>query len=295
MPEMALVERSIFISVLVLYFASSVVGAIQLFRDRTGIRRLLISLIALAVSLESVILVFRAVEIKAIPLTDSFESMIVLTLVFGLTYLFLSTMIRQVWFNSIMVWSITVIAFLTLMVADSASPLLSEAKRPWIMAHGISMVLAGAMIAFAAAMAILFLFARRKLKSKELAKVIGKVPNIERIVHMNLFGLKGCFVFLTFGLVSGIGMAMTVSAAMDLSLADWLFDAKIVLVGVAWVLVGLTWLLCSVISVKGKTTAYITLAAFSLIIFAIVGTTIFCGTTHSFSITDTNNVNVKER
>lgn len=295
MPEMALVEKSIFISVLVIYFASSVIGAIQLFKDTTSLRRLLISLVALAVSLESVILVFRAVETKTIPLNDSFESMIVLTLVFGLTYLFLSVMVRQVWFNSIMVWSISVIAFLTLIVADSASPLQLPAKRPWIMAHGISMVLAGAMIAFAAAMAILFLFARRKLKHKELVKVIGKIPNIEKIVHMNLFGLKSCFVFLTYGLVSGIGMAMPMSAAMDVSLANWLFDSKIILIAAAWVLVGLTWLLCSIISVKGKTTAYITLAAFAMIIFAIVGTTIFCSTSHDFTVTEPDNVNVRER
>lgn len=291
MPEMALVEKGIFIAVLVLYFASSVIGVVQLFRDRTYLRPLLISLVAFAVSLESVILVCRAVEIKAIPLTSTFESMIVLTLVFGLTYLFLSAMIRQVWFNSIMVWSISLMAFLTLIVADSASPLQTAARRPWIMAHGISMVLAAAMIAFAGAMAILFLFARRKLKHKELVKVIGKVPNIEQIVHMNLFGLKACFVFLTFGLVSGIGM----SAAMDISISGWLLDAKIMLIAVAWVLVGLTWLLCSVMPLKGKTTAYVTLAAFALIIFAIVGTTLFCGSAHDFTVTETNNVNVRER
>ena len=123
-------------------------------------------------------LVFRAAEIKAIPLTGLFESMIVLTIVFGLVYLFLSLAIRQVWFGSIMAWAILAMILLTGIVAKPASEPLAIAATPWAIVHGIMMVLSGASIAFATASALLYLLSNRKLKQKRLTQVLGRVPNL---------------------------------------------------------------------------------------------------------------------
>ena len=87
---------------------------------------------------------------------------------------------------------------------------------------------------------------------------------------------------LTFGLVSGIGMAAANSAALGISAHAWLADAKIVLIMVVWVLLGTILALRYKITLKGKKVAYATLVVFFLIVFAIVGTTVFCGTKHDF-------------
>jgi len=272
----------VFACAVALYFAAAVVGVFQLLAGKEKCRRLLLPLVSLAVTLEAVILIFRAVAIKAVPLTGSFESMIVLTIVFGLTYLFLSIAIQRVWFGSVMVWVMLVLILMAVMVAEPPSQAHEAASTPWAIAHAVAMILAGSAAMLAAATAALYLFARRKLKRKDLAQILGKVPNIEKLERMNIFGLKACFILMTFGLVSGIGLAAT-SASLNMTTLDWLTDAKIVLIAVVWLILATIMVLWRTVKLKEKTIAHVTIVAFALILFAVVGTSIFCGTSHNFA------------
>ncbi|UCC97807.1 MAG: cytochrome c biogenesis protein CcsA [Phycisphaerales bacterium] len=282
MSGLPLRETVIFALVVAIYLAAAVVGVLQLRSRGEKYRRFLLPLVSLALTLEAVILVFRAVTIKAVPLTGLFESMIVLTIVFGLTYLFLSIAIQQVWFGSVMVWVILSLVLLAGIVAEPAAQAHAAASTPWAIIHAIAMILGGAAAMLAMASAVLYLFARRRLKQKDLLGVLGKVPNVEKLERMNLLGLKSCFVLITFGLVSGMGLAAT-STSLDMTAHDWLTDPKIVLVAVVWLLLGTILALWRTVKLKEKTIAHVTIVAFALILFAVVGTSIFCGTGHDFT------------
>lgn len=286
MFDLPLHEMVTFALVVVISLAAAVVGILQLLPRGEKSKRFLLPLISLAVVLEAVMLIFRAVAIKAVPLTGLFESMIVLTIVFGLTYLFFSLAIQQVWFGSVMVWVMLVLVVLTGIVAEPASQAHAAASTPWAIAHAIAMILAGAAAMLATASAVLYLFARRKLKKKDLLNILGKVPNIEKLEQMNLFGLKSCFVLMTLGLASGIGLAAT-TTSLNMTAYDWLTDAKIVLISFVWFLLGTILVLWKAIKLKEKTIAHVTIVAFALILFAVVGTSIFCGTGHNFSGAET--------
>jgi len=278
-------EIIIFTFVIALYLAAAIVGIIQLPAGGEKYKRFLLPLVWLAVTLEAVMLIFRAVAIEAVPLTGLFESMIVFTIVFGLIYLFVSIAVQQVWFSSVMVWVIFGLIILAAAVAEPASQAHAAAATPWAIAHGIAMILSGAAAMLAAASAVLCLIGRHKLKRKKVLQVIGRVPNIERLERMNLFGLKACFVLMTFGLAGGIGLAAT-STSLNMTAYDWLTDAKIVLITLVWLLLGLILVLWRTVKLKEKTIAYVTLVAFALILFAVVGTSVFCGTGHKFGLTD---------
>ena len=286
MFNLPLHELVVFAGVVVLSLAAAVVGILQLLPGGEKSRRFLLPFVSLAVVLEAVVLVFRAAAIKAVPLTGLFESMIVLTIVFGLTYLFFSLAIQQVWFGSVMVWVLLVLVVLTGIVAEPASQAHAAASTPWAIAHAIAMILGGAAAMLATASAVLYLFARRKLKQKELLQVLGKIPNIEKLEQMNLFGLKSCFVLITLGLASGIGLAAT-TTSLDMTVHDWLTDAKIVLISVVWLLLGTILMLWKAIKLRERTISYVTIVAFVLILFAVVGTSLFCGTGHDFSGVET--------
>jgi ABC-type uncharacterized transport system permease subunit len=147
------------------------------------------------------------------------------------------------------------------------------------------MILGGASAMLAASSAVLYLFAQRKLKQKKLLPVLGKVPNIEKLERMNLLGLKSCFVLMTFGLASGIGLAAT-TTSLNMTTLDWITDAKIVLITVVWLLLGTIMALWKIAKLKKKTIAHVTLIAFALILFAVVGTSVLCGTGHNFAGSD---------
>jgi ABC-type uncharacterized transport system permease subunit len=291
MFDLPLPEMAVFILVVVICFTAAVVGVIQLLTQGEKLRRSLLALVSLAVTLEAVILIFRAIAIKAVPLTGLFESMIVLTIVFGLTYLFSSIAIHRVWFSSVMAWVMLLLVLMAGIVAKPASQAHAAASTPWAIAHAIAMIVGGASAMLATASALLYLFAERKLKQKNLLTVLGKVPNIEKLERMNLLGLKSCFVLMTFGLASGIGLAAT-SASLNMTAVDWLTDSKIVLIIIVWLLLGTIMVLLKTVKLKKKTIAHVTLVAFALIIFAVVGTTVFCRTGHNFS---SSNVEAAEQ
>lgn len=294
MLELPAKEMIIFVSVVVLYLAAAIVGIVQLWPSGERYRRLLLPVVSLAVCLEAVLLIFRAVAIKAVPLTGLFESMIVLTIVFGLVFLFFSIAIRQVWFGSIMVWVILIMILLAGAVARPASEPRPIASTPWAVVHGIAMVLSGALIMFATANAFLYLLGASRLKHKKVMKVLGRVPNIEKLKGLTVFGLRGSFVLMTIGLASGFGMAIVKSTAIQMSLLDWLIDAKIVLIIASWIILAVILILHGAAALKDKATAYLTMVLFFLILFAITGTAVFCGTKHDFADNNTSIVELKE-
>ena len=276
-------EIIVFLSAVLIHLVAAIVGILQLLAGGRKYKRFLSPLVSIAVALEVVILIFRAVALKAIPLTGLFESMIVLTIVFGLIYFFFSIAIVQVWFGSVMAWVILTMILMAGIVAKPASEPHEVAATPWAIAHGIAMILGGASIIFATASAFLSLLGSGKLKRKKIVQVLGKVPNIEKLERMTLFGLRAGFGLITVGLISGLGLAVLKSTALEMNVLDWLTDAKIVLIIAVWVLLGMILILRCMVALKGKTIAYMTMVAFILILFAIVGTTIFCGTTHDFT------------
>ena len=143
---------------------------------------------------------------------------------------------------------------------------------------------------FSGSMATLFLLTRRNLKRKKIRRVIGKVPNIEKLEALNIIGVRAAFVFLSFGLISGIGLAVVKSAEISISFHDWITDSKIILVIAAWVVLAVV-LFLRRLFLRGRGVAVITLLACFLIIFSIVGTTVFCGTEHDFSSSHPETVN----
>jgi cell division protein FtsW (lipid II flippase) len=90
---------------------------------------------------------------------------------------------------------------------------------------------------------------------------------------------------MTFGLASGIGLAAT-SASLNMTAIDWLTDSKIILITIVWLLLGAIMVLWKTMKLKKKTIAHVTLVAFALILFAIVGTSVFCSTGHDFAAAD---------
>jgi len=268
-----------FLSVLAIYFAASILGVLQLFSKGRIYNRLLSSLVSAAVALEVLILILRAVELKAVPLTGLFESLILLTIVFGLVYLFSLLSIRQVWFGSIMVWVILAVNLLAAVVAEHAAEVQPLAQTPWAIVHAVAMVLGGTSITFAMTTAFLFLLGRRKLKHKQVMKVLGRVPSLQKLERMNLLGIKLAFVFITVGIISGLAMVFMHNAGF----LAWITDSKVISTIAVWAVLVLILILNNVFVLQGKTTGCITIIAFALILFAIFGVTILDVTRHRFS------------
>ena len=283
MVHLPVPELILFIAAGVLCAVAALIGYLQLRPTGQSTPRLLVPLICLATCLEAIILVLRAVEAQAVPLTGLFESMLVLIIVFNLLYVLLSVAVTQVWFSSVMVWMIFGLVVLTGMVAEPAATSAQVEITPWVVFHSIAMVISTAFITFSMVAGSLFLVTSHRLKHKKVMKVLGRVPSIHWLQASLLLGVKGCFVTLSVGLASGIGLITMKAAAPELDLQDWFVDPKILVVACAWILMAFIWVLHALGMVKEKALAYSSLLAFFLIIFSLVGVSYFCGTQHSFT------------
>lgn len=277
------IEMLLFLAIVIVSIVSGILGCIQIAKDQTRLKLLLVAFASVQIALGAALLILRAIDANTFPMRDTFESMLVLMVLIGITFITLSAFIRQVWFLSVMTWSLLIIAMLSIVVAKPAPVLQEVAKTPWIVVHAVSMAMGGAMIVFAAAMSILFLWSRKRLKNKQVLKLFGKMPNIQRLESLNLLGLRLSFVMLTFGLISGIGLIAANSYDLDMTISDWLTDSKIVLIALSWLLLLLILILKRLFAFSGKVVAQITLVICFLILFAFVGSEIFCKSDHGFS------------
>ncbi|MCD6174698.1 MAG: cytochrome c biogenesis protein CcsA [Planctomycetes bacterium] len=280
MLELVPLEKLLFLGILFLSVISSILAYVQIVKEDVRFRHSLVAFALLQITLAVVLLIFRSHAIQAFPMTGVFESMLVLMVLIGITFLFLSAFIQQIWFSSVMVWVLSVLALLSALVAKPAAAPQEAARTPWAVAHALSMSLAGAMIIFAGAMSILFLWSRRCLKKNQFVKLFGTMPTLEKLQALNLLGLRLGFVAMTFGLVSGIGLVAISSQELGLPPADWLTDSKIVLVAVSWTLLLCILLLRRVFAFSGKAVAQATLVICFLILFAFIGSEKFCKSGH---------------
>ena len=98
MLDLPITEKIIFASAAAAYLAAAVTGLLQLRPRYQRCKMFLVPLVALASLLVAFMLVFRAAQIKAIPLTGTFESLMVLTIVFALIFMLFASNQYNAWY-----------------------------------------------------------------------------------------------------------------------------------------------------------------------------------------------------
>jgi len=276
-------ELILFLAVMGLYLIGAIVGYLQVIRTGPKHLPLLTHIFALAVVLEAVILVLRAAELKAVPLTGLFESMIMLTGILGLVYLILGMFLRQVWFGSMMSWLLAVLILLTALIARPVSDAQEIATEPWVLAHALAMILAAALILLAAVCGYIYLAGRARLKQKRIVKVLGMMPNLQKMERLNLWALWAAFVLITIGMISGTVGVWLKAEFLGTQPLVWLFDSKILAIFITWFLLLVVLITRHLNFIKERIVAYASLVILIWILFALVGATLFCATKHDFS------------
>jgi ABC-type uncharacterized transport system permease subunit len=264
------------------YVAASIAGMLQLLASSSDFRRVIISAITCGAALLLAMLVLRAVEISAIPLTGVFESTVLLVLICSTSAIVLVRKIRGIWFGSVAAWLIFGIDIIAVALAVPASRPGAAAATPWAIIHGITMICAAAAAAFAAAAALLYLGGAAALKRKKLFKVLGKLPSLETLESICARGVIVSIALIAAGLGGGMAMAAANSGTLGIGIRQWLSDPKSVCVIGALIVLASAAMLRRRRVVGGKGLSLATLLAFFLLIWAVVGSTVFCGSRHDF-------------
>jgi ABC-type uncharacterized transport system permease subunit len=279
MFDLSMPEVIALLLVVAAHVAAGTVAALQLVAGAKRYGAALVPLVPAAVVLDAVLLGLRAASIGAVPLTGLFESLLLLAFVLGILYQLLRPAVDQVWFNSVMVWVLLGLILTATLVARPAARPQALAATPWALAHATAMILASASIMFAAASSVLYLLGSHRLKQKKIVLVLGRIPNMETLAHMNRTAIRIGFLLLLLGVTSGLCLAVVRGPGI----AQWLRDGKVVCIVLAWSLLGVVLLLDRLGLLRAKVRAYVTLVVFALILVAMVGVTVTGATQHRFS------------
>jgi ABC-type uncharacterized transport system permease subunit len=279
MLDLSVSDAIVFALIVAAHGTAAALGALSLLAPHRRCGAWLGPCVLVAAVLDVALLGLRGVSIRAVPLTGLFESLVVLALVFGILYLLLRSAVQQVWFGAIMAGSMLSMVLVAAFVARPAARPLELAATPWAVAHATAMILASASVVFAAANAGLYLLGSYRLKHKGIMQVLGRIPNMETLVHMNGLGVRVGFVLLTVGVISGLGMAAWAGPGM----VRWLADGKVVCIILAWGVLGAVLVLERFGRLRAKGRAYVTMAVFGLILAATIGVTVAGATRHKFS------------
>jgi ABC-type uncharacterized transport system permease subunit len=230
-----------------------------------------VGLTALAWAVQTAYLGNLAWAQQKVPVTTTFESLMVLSWIFALIGLYL--MVRTP--KPIAVGLFVLPLVLALVVAGRSAPRHSDWGRFggmtsfWGMVHGL-FLLAGAVsscVAFAAG--LMYLVQSNRLKHKRPARFGFALPSLEQSERLNRGAIIVAFPLLTFGLL--IGVLLDFSTRGDSGMALRWTDPKVLSALIMWVVFAVLLNARFRPAMRGRGVMVLTIVAFAFLVFTWVG------------------------
>ena len=211
----------------------------------------------------------HTIGVRVCPITTSAGSMLVLSWVLAVGYFTIH------WYYprpSVGVFALPLIlgliAFAAFLGPDSRRELEGWAKI-WGPVHGAILAI-GAIAVFVGFVAgLMYLVQAYRLKSKHLPSELLDLPSLELLERINRHGITAAFSLLTVGL--GIGLMLAVHERRSGDETIRLLDPKVISAGLVWVVFGVLLQIRSQPQFRGRKVALLTILAFGLLLFTIVG------------------------
>ncbi|MAG13348.1 MAG: hypothetical protein CMN78_02000 [Spirochaetales bacterium] len=225
-------------------------------RSSTVARWALFSGIGLHVAL----LIWEGVRVHRMPLTTVFEAMSVLSFALALGYLIIEFRIHKKALGSF-VFPIVFIFQLISSIGYRMNVLDSSIIRmPVFGIHTISSVSGYAFFIYSMILGILYLHLFSELKRKKFDIAFDRLPPLEVLDRLNSICVLIGFVLLSIGIAGGTYMAIVIWRTFPL------FDPKIFLSVVLWIIFLASIILRYVVKWSGRKMSYISLVGFFLIV-----------------------------
>jgi len=209
----------------------------------------------------------HAVETKRLPLSNGVEWL----LVFGLAVMTLHLFVWFIW----RVWAAGVVLPAVAAVAGfGAWALYSDAsvgettrRGGLFLFHTTVSTLGMAMLVVALAMSVIYLILDRALKTRKTLRVMDRLPPLDQCDHIGFQSLAIGFLLLTIGIVTGVLVNTTVYDKL------WVPGIKQTFPLLAWVVFAVVLAARLKMGLRGRRSAYLTIAGVILGLVTVVGMT----------------------
>jgi ABC-type uncharacterized transport system permease subunit len=235
-------------------------------RDSARLHRLSAGVLTVAWGFHLGAIVLRGISAGGVPLANTAEFLMVL----GWVVLTLHLLVWLRWRVDIAGLVLPPLAELMVIASIGLVPVTSapepySASPWWFVAHTGASTLGLAALGVAFAMSLIFLVQDRALKSKSSFRLLERLPSLETCDRIGQDAILWGFPLLTLGIVTGFVRTMAVYGKL------WIGSPKQIFPLVAWALFALLIYSRLARGIRGRKSAYVTIAAFLIGLLTIVG------------------------
>jgi cytochrome c-type biogenesis protein CcsB len=221
-------------------------------------------------------IVFRAVDVQYLPLTQKFESISFFAAVAVLGFLVAYWKYR---ISSLAVFAfpaIFIMTFIANLFYDASGAIPPVLRSNWLYIHTPLVILGYAALFISFSAAVMYLIQERELKSKHPTRFTNRLPSLEICDDLAYRSLAVGFPLMTLGIISGALWAQAVWGA------QWTVDVKTLLAFFTWfIYLGLIHYRL-IAGWRGKKAAYLAIAGFIGVLVTFLGANYFGGL-HTFN------------
>jgi ABC-type uncharacterized transport system permease subunit len=249
-------------------FAVAAMAGVWVLRDPLPLRiRTLRGILGLAVGSLFIFLAVEAVEIRALPLTGLFHSLLVVTLLVAAAGLAADLALR-IPVISLGASAAGLAALLVALVAAPASgPAREFTSKGWIGLHIACMLVAYAAFALGCLSGMLFLFAESNLKRKRRLELVESLPSLETLEELQARALGVGFLLFTIGLIVGYQVRRVETSFAT----DWRLDPKVIWTGLTWLAYLGVLIARQIPWFRGRRAAFLAVLGFLFVLFTYFG------------------------
>jgi ABC-type transport system involved in cytochrome c biogenesis permease subunit len=210
---------------------------------------------------------------KPLPLSSPFGSLVLLSWVMAVFYLYGSFHHRRIaWGLFVLPLLLGILALAVFAPRTSASAdsdelsrlWLGRGERLWVVVHGTLILLAAVGITVGSVASVMYLVQVQRLKSKTLTRPGLRLLSLERLETMNRHAILSSFPLLTFGLLTGVVLSLQEGTSLE-----GYNSAKILSSICLWLIFAILIYMRYVAHSRGKQMALLTLFAFALLLVSL--------------------------
>ncbi len=267
----------IFEIALTFYFAATIVGLIEIFRESKGLSRLLLILTACGFALHTLNIIIRYSVAGHLPITGMHQA----TSFFAWFIVVIFLLLEYRYKIGIVGAFILPIVFV-LMLSSSTFPreiipLSPVLQSYWFSIHTVLAFAGNAAFAIASGVGIMYLLQENYLKSKRLGGLFQRLPNLQVLDEINYRLITIGFPLLTLAIITGVLWAESAWGSY------WRWDPKEVWSLITWIIYALVLHLRVAKGWRGKKAAILSIIGFLSVLFTFFGVNLLLKSLHSFS------------
>jgi len=244
------------------YVAATIIGIIELFKDRKIISNIMFFLVSVGFSLHTVNIVYRYVEAGYIPVTNFHESTSFFSWSIILIFFLLQFRYRVRILSSFVMPVVLLLMISSSMLSEEIRPLGPVLQSYWLIIHTVIAFLGNAAFALAFGVGTMYLVQEHYVKSKHLGELFARLPSLQTLDELNYRLITLGFPLLTLAIITGSLWAETAWGSF------WRWDPREVWSLVTWFIYAIVLHARLVAGWRGKRAAILSIAGFITILIA---------------------------